>query len=56
MGLRLPLICVEFGGALPANQSWEQVNFAAFWNWREEGATVNGAVDCNRDAAVENRP
>src|SRR6185295_20391902 len=43
-------------GPLPANQSWEQVNLAALWNWREEGATVNGAVDRDRHATVENRP
>src|SRR6185312_1740777 len=41
---------------LPANQSWEQVDLAALWNWREEGATVNRAVDRDGDATVENRP
>src|SRR5215510_7859310 len=41
---------------LPANQSWQEVDLAALWNWREEGATVNGAVDRDGDAAVENRP
>jgi hypothetical protein len=40
---------------LSAHQSWEQVDLAALWNWREEGATVNGAVDRDGDAAVENR-
>src|SRR5262245_19725363 len=44
------------GGPLPANQGWEQVDLATLWNWREEGATVNGAVDRNGDAAVENGP
>ena len=43
-------------GSLSANQSWEQVDLAALCNWREEGATVNGAVDHHGDAAVENRP
>src|SRR5215470_16273527 len=52
----LRLAHIEFGRPLPANQSWEQIDLAALWNWREEGATVNGAVDRDGDAAVENRP
>ena len=47
---------MEIGGLSAANQSWKQVNLAVLWYWCEEGATVNGAVNRDSDAAVENRP
>src|SRR5262249_3071506 len=47
----------EFEGLLlSADQRRDQVDFGAFWNGREEGAAVQGPIDRDRDAAVENRP